>query len=76
MLFNILQKEVHRRVETTAIGVEEALAISLLQSEMAVLVHWGETLQEAIQIMEGKKKVKKSTNDYIVKVVKAMGYYK
>lgn len=76
MLFNILQKEVHRRVEKTAIGVEEALAISLLQSEMAVLVHWGETLQEAIQIMEGKKKVKKSTNDYIVKVVKAMGYYK
>jgi len=76
MLFNILQKEVHRRVEKTAIGVEEPLAISLLQSEMAVLVHWGETLQEAIQIMQGKKKVKKSTNDYIVKVVKAMGYYK
>lgn len=76
MLFNILQKEVHRRVEKTAIGVEEPLAISLLQSEMAVLVRWGETLQEAIQIMQGKKKVKKSTNDYIVKVVKAMGYYK
>lgn len=76
MLFNILQKEVHRRVEKTAIGVEEPLAISLLQSEMAVLVHWGETLTDAIQIMEGKKKVKKSTNDYIVKVVKAMGYYK
>ena len=76
MLFNILQKEVHRRVEKTAIGVEEALAISLLQSEMEVLVHWGETLTDAIQIMEGKKKVKKSTNDYIVKVVKAMGYYK
>jgi hypothetical protein len=76
MLFNILQKEVHRRVENTAIGVEETLAISLLQSEMAVLIHWGETLKEAIQIMDGKKKVKKNTNDYIVKVVKAMGYYK
>ena len=72
MLFNILQKEVHRRVNKTAIGVEEPLAILLLQSEMAVLVHWGETLTEAIQILEGKKKAKKSTNDYIVKVIKKL----
>ncbi len=76
MLYNILQKEVHRRVKETT-GVEEALAVALLQSEMAVLVHWGETLTDAIKILEGDKKLlKKSTNDYIIKVVKANGYYK
>ena len=72
MLFNILQKEVHRRVNKTAIGVEEPLAILLLQSEMSVLVHWGETLTEAIQILEGNKKAKKSKNEYIVKVIKKL----
>ena len=72
MLFNILQKEVHRRGEKTATGGEEPLAILLLQSEMEVLVHWGETLTEAIEILEGKKKAKKSTNDYIVKVIKKL----
>lgn len=78
MLYNMLQKEVHRRVEKTANGIEEPLAVMLLQTEMAVLVHWGEVLTKAIHIMETNDRVmlKKSTEDYIVKVIKKMGYYK
>ena len=78
MLFNMLQKEVHRRVEKTAHGIEEDLAVMLLQTEMAVLVHWGEVLKKAIHIMETNDRtmLKKSTEDYIVKVIKKMGYYK
>jgi len=78
MLFNMLQKEVHRRVEKTAHGIDEPLAVMLLQTEMAVLVHWGEVLKKAIHIMEtgDRHMLKKSTEDYIVKVIKKMGYYK
>ena len=78
MLYNMLQKEVHRRVKKTANGIEEPLAVMLLQTEMAVLVHWGEVLTKAIHIMETNDRVmlKKSTEDYIVKVIKKMGYYK
>jgi len=78
MLFNMLQKEVHRRVEKTANGIDETLAVMLLQSEMTVLVHWGEVLKKAIHIMETNDRamLKKSTEDYIVKVIKKMGYYK
>lgn len=74
MLFNILQKDVKRRVDASAFGVTEPLAISLLQTEMDVLVYWGETLMEAIQILEknDKKKAKKSKRDYIVRVIKKL----
>jgi hypothetical protein len=76
MLFNILQKDVHRRVKHCR--VETPLAIALLQSEMKVLVHWGEVLQRAIRIMEDndKKALKQESNDYLVKVIKAKNYYK
>jgi len=74
MLFNILQKDVKRRVDASAFGVTEPLAISLLQTEMDVLVYWGETLMEAIQILEknDKKLAKKSKRDYIVRVIKKL----
>tara|TARA_B100000925_G_C21990674_1_gene466674 strand:+ start:645 stop:1877 length:1233 start_codon:yes stop_codon:yes gene_type:complete len=73
MLFNWLQADVKRRVEKSAYGVENPLTISLLQSEMSVLVHWGETLQLAISILSGNRKAaKKSKNDYIIKVVKKL----
>ena len=74
MLFNILQKDVKRRVDASAFGVTEPLAISLLQTEMDVLVHWGETLMEAIEILEknDKKKAKKSKRDYIVRIIKKL----
>lgn len=78
MLYNMLQQEVHRRVEETRFGVEEPLAVALLQSEMRVLVHWGEVLMEALNIMTNNnvKACKKSTNDYIVKVIKKYKYFK
>jgi hypothetical protein len=78
MLYNMLQKEVQRRVEKTAFGIDEALAVMLLQSEMAVLVHWGEVLTKAIHIMEkgDRNLLKKCKEDYIVKVIKKLGYYK
>jgi len=74
MLFNMLQKDVKRRVDASAFGVTEPLAISLLQTEMDVLVFWGETLMEAIQILEknDKKKAKKSKRDYIVRIIKKL----
>jgi hypothetical protein len=74
MLFNILQKDVKRRVEKSAYGIEEPLAVSLLQAEMNVLVYWGETLMEAIQILDKKDKklAKKSKKDYIVRVIKKL----
>ena len=74
MLFNMLQKDVKRRVDASAFGVTEPLAISLLQTEMNVLVFWGETLMEAIQILEknDKKKAKKSKRDYIVRIIKKL----
>lgn len=77
MLFNMLQKETHRRVESTAYGITNTLAIALLQSELNVLVHWGEILRLAIHIMEkgDKKALKKSKHDYIVKVIKKYKYY-
>lgn len=76
MLFNILQQDVHRRVKFN--DVDNPLAISLLQSEMKVLIHWGEVLRKAIRIMEenDKKALKQETNDYLVKVIKAKNYYK
>lgn len=78
MLYNMLQKEVRRRVEKTAYGIDEPLAVLLLQSEMAVLVHWGEVLTKSIHIMEkgDRNMLKKCTEDYIVKVIKKLGYYK
>lgn len=73
MLFNWLQVEVKRRVEKSAFGIENSLVINLLQSEMRVLIHWGETLRLAIHILEGNRKAaKKSKNDYIVKVIKKL----
>jgi hypothetical protein len=74
MLFNMLQKDVKRRVDASAFGVTEPLAISLLQTEMDVLIYWGETLMEAIQILENndKKKAKKSKRDYIVRIIKKL----
>lgn len=77
MLFNMLQKETHRRVEETAYGVSNPLAIALLQSELNVLIYWGEVLKLSIHIMEkgDRKSLKKSKNDYIVKVIKKYKYY-
>ena len=73
MLYNMLQKETYRRVSKSAYGIEETLAIELLQSEMGVLVHWGGVLTDAIKILEGNKKLaKKSKNDYIVKIIKKL----
>lgn len=73
MLFNWLQTDVKRRVKDSAYGVETPLAISLLQSEMSVLIRWGETLKLAIDILNGNRKAaKKSKNDYIVKVIKKL----
>jgi len=76
MLFNILQKDVHRRIKHNE--VENPLAVAFLQSEMNVLIHWGEVLRQAIHIMEtnDKKAMKKATNDYLVKIIKANKYYK
>jgi len=76
MLYNILQTEVRRRIENSRF-TKEPLAVALLQSEMRVLVHWGETLTMALDIMgnKNKKRAKKSKNDYIVKVIKNKGYY-
>lgn len=78
MLYNMLQKEVRRRVEKTAFGIDKDLAVMLLQSEMEVLVHWGEVLTKAIHIMEkdDRNLLKKCKEDYIVKVIKKLGYYK
>lgn len=77
MLFNMLQKETHRRIEKTAYGVTDPLAIALLQSEFNVLLHWGEILKLSIHIMEtgDRKALKKSKNDYIVKIIKKYKYY-
>ena len=74
MLFNWLQVEVQRRVKLSAFGIEEPLAVLLLQTEMKVLVHWGETLTDAIKILEtgNKKMAKKSKVDYIVKVIRKL----
>jgi len=73
MLFNWLQVEVKRRVDKSAFGIEDPLIIKLLQTEMCVLVHWGETLRLAIDILGGNRKAsKKSKNDYIVKVIKKL----
>ena len=73
MLFNWLQGEVKRRVDKSAYGIEDPLVVKLLQTEMCVLVHWGETLRLAIDILEGNRKAaKKSKNDYIVKVIKKL----
>jgi len=67
MLYNILKSEVIRRVEKTANGVEKPLAIQLLQTEMEVLVKWGETLTTAIYVMEKKdrKPLKNTSNEYL-----------
>jgi len=73
MLFNWLQGEVKRRVDKSAYGIEDPLVVNLLQTEMCVLVHWGETLRLAIEILGGNRKAaKKSKNDYIVKVIKKL----
>ena len=77
MLYNILKKEVRRRIEKTAYGIESPLAIELLQSEMEVLVHWGETLTTALHCMEqhDKKPLKNTTSKYL-QMIRSLNFYK
>ena len=65
-------KEVQRRLDNDNKDATEPLAVQLLQSEMRVLIHWGEICREAIYVMEmspknAKKAAKKFKNDYLIK---------
>ena len=76
MLYNILKTEVRRRVEKTAYGIEAPLAISLLQSEMEVLVRWGETLTTAIHVMEQHdRKPLKNTKNVYLQMIRNLKFY-
>tara|TARA_B110000008_G_scaffold49515_1_gene48427 strand:- start:1595 stop:2770 length:1176 start_codon:yes stop_codon:yes gene_type:complete len=76
MLYNILKNEVRRRVEKTAYGIEAPLAVSLLQSEMEVLVHWGETLTTAIRVMEqSDRKSLKNTKNVYLQMIRNLKFY-
>lgn len=77
MLYNMLQKEVQRRLDNNNKHATEPLAVELLQSEMRVLIHWGEICREAIRVMsmkpkQARKASKQFKNEYLIKVVRKL----